>query len=241
MRRADRLFRLVQMLRRGRVQTAQHLAERLEVSVRTVYRDVADLLASGVPIEGEAGVGYRLRHFDLPPLMFTHDEIEALVLGARIVEGWADPELAMAARGVLAKVEAAVPGDADHWMRSTPLFAPKEHRGRRPGPELSLLRRALRARQRVSFSYVDEKGAASERTVRPLALAFYGAVWTLAAWCELRQAFRVFRLDRLVETEVGAEVPLEGGRNLEDFMAAMDAQMEVDLAAQAPYPAHAAS
>jgi len=127
MRRADRLFQIIQSLRRRDVLTAQQLAAALEVSERTIYRDVEELAASGVPIEGAAGVGYRLHGYDLPPLMFTEREIEALVLGARIVESWADSELGQAAATVLDKVESVLPPERRAAIRSTPLFAPKEH------------------------------------------------------------------------------------------------------------------
>lgn len=124
-RRADRLFRIIQILRRRRVTTARRLAEELEVSARTVYRDVQDLVASGVPIEGEAGVGYVLRRgYDLPPLMFTEDEIEALVLGARIVGSWADAALARAAGDVLVKVDAVLPPRLKHRLIDSPLHSP---------------------------------------------------------------------------------------------------------------------
>jgi predicted DNA-binding transcriptional regulator YafY len=222
-RRADRLFQLVQILRRGRVRTARQLAERLEVSERTVYRDVADLLASGVPIEGEAGVGYRLRNFDLPPLAFTRDELEALVLGTRIVESWTDPELRGAARRVLAKVEAVLQGEHPEWLRATPLFAPPDHWvGERVDDRLISLRRALREQRKVRFSYLDLAGKPSERTVRPLSLAFYGPVWVFAGWCEMREGFRAFRVDRMADLVVLEEgfVP-EPGKRLEDFLASM--------------------
>jgi predicted DNA-binding transcriptional regulator YafY len=131
-RRADRLFRLVQLLRRRRVNTATRLADELEVSERTIYRDVQDLIVSGVPIQGEAGVGYALPHgFDLPPMMFTAEEIEALVLGARIVASWTDQSLAKAAGGVLGKIEAVLPERLKPALDRTSLFAPKRPRVRR--------------------------------------------------------------------------------------------------------------
>ena len=124
MRRADRLFQIVQLLRRRRLTTAAQIAERLEVSERTVYRDIRDLSLSGVPVLGEAGVGYRLgRDFDLPPMMFTVDEIQALVLGARMVESWGDEELRRAARDVLTKVEAVLPPSKRHRVHDTALFS----------------------------------------------------------------------------------------------------------------------
>ena len=151
MRRADRLFQLVQVLRGRRLSTARQLAARLGVSERTVYRDVRDLVASGVPVEGAAGVGYRLRGFDLPPLMFTAEEVEALVLGARIVESWADPQLARAASEALAKVEAALPRERRHLVRDTPLFAPDDHARAEVTVDVAALRAAARESRRLRF------------------------------------------------------------------------------------------
>ena len=198
MRRADRLFEIIQILRSKRLVRAKDFAEKLEVSERTIYRDVADLVATGVPIDGEAGVGYVLRGgFDLPPLMFKEQEIEALILGARIVESWADPELAEAAGNVISKVEAVLPERLQRHMNETALLAPSQHYFEPIEFELGALRRALRRKCKVHFCYSDAEARASERTVRPLGLAFFGPVWLLAAWCELRQDFRSFRLDRM--------------------------------------------
>lgn len=222
MRRADRLFQIVQILRRRRLTTARQLAEMLEISERTVYRDIRDLVASGVPVEGEAGVGYRLRGFDLPPLMFSRDEIEALVLGARIVESWTDASLARAASEALAKIEAALPRDRSHLVRTTPLFAPDDHYQEEVKVDFSLLREAIRESRRLRFRYTDAQGSGSKRTVRGLGLSFYGPVWILAAWCELRQDFRVFRLDRMSDLEVLDSFPQEPGRTLHDFLQAVN-------------------
>lgn len=225
MRRADRLFRLLSELRRGRVTTAARLAARLEVSERTIYRDVADLAASGVPIEGEAGVGYRLRGFDLPPLMFEGQEIEALVFGARMVESWGDGELAAAARDALDKIAAVLPRGRAHLVEETRLYAPT-HR-ERPAERLPLasLRRAIRERRRVFLRYGDEAGRETERTVRPLALAFYPPVWLLLGWCELRDDFRNFRVDRCRAIELRSETfEPEPGRRLEDYLARLAAE-----------------
>jgi predicted DNA-binding transcriptional regulator YafY len=223
-RRADRLFQIVQILRRRRLTTARHLAESLEISERTVYRDIRDLAASGVPIEGEAGVGYRLRGFDLPPLMFNREEVEALVLGARIVQSWTDPELARAASEALAKIEAALPRDRSHLVDGTPLFAPSDHWRVETAVDLPTLRQAIRDSRKLRFRYIDAGGTQSERTVRPLGLSFYGPVWILAAWCELRQDFRAFRVDRIQDLEVlpGSFSP-EPGRTLQDFITVMNA------------------
>ncbi|HEX4954474.1 MAG TPA: YafY family protein [Thermoanaerobaculia bacterium] len=229
MRRADRLFRLLLQLRRGRVTTARQLAERLEVSERTIYRDVADLQASGVPITGEAGVGYQLRGFDLPPLMFDREEIEAIVLGARVVEAWGDEKLARAATELLAKVEAALPRDRCHLVEETRLYVPTYGERRVDRLPLSALREAIQQRRRLFLGYADEQGRESERTVRPLALAFHPPVWLLIGWCELRQDFRNFRVDRFRAHEILSETfPLEPGRTLADYLNAV----ERELAAQ---------
>jgi predicted DNA-binding transcriptional regulator YafY len=220
MRRADRLFEIIQLLRRRPTTRARDLAAALEVSERTIYRDVADLIGSGVPIEGEAGVGYVLRPgFDLPPLMFKETEVEALVLGLRIVESWADDELAEAATDALAKVEAVLPEGLRGFMENTALLAPAMHFTEPIGFDLADLRRAVRQRLKVHFRYTDVMSQGSERTVRPLSLAYFGPVWVLAAWCELRRDFRTFRLDRMRDFMVLAErFRPEPGRTLHDFL-----------------------
>jgi predicted DNA-binding transcriptional regulator YafY len=220
MRRADRLFDIIQMLRRTELTRAQDLAAALEVSERTIYRDVRDLITSGVPIEGEAGVGYVLKAgFDLPPLMFTEAEIEALVLGARIVETWADKQLGRAASDVIAKVEAVIPERLKGYMANTALLAPGERYMEPIGFDIAELRQALRSNHKVRFGYTDGAGEPSERTVRPLCLAYFGPVWMLAAWCELRTDFRVFRLDRMIGFEVSQErFRQERGKTLREFL-----------------------
>lgn len=202
MRRADRLFQIVQLLRGRRVVTAAELAEELEVSPRTIYRDVADLIGSGVPIEGEAGVGYCLpRGFDLPPLMFDDDEIGALVLGMRMVEAWGSRTLAARARSVLAKVETVLPDRLrprlDAVAMVVPPDLPADVRDR-----VELFRRAVDARRLLRFAYEDRHGAHSTRTVRPLVLAFWGTTWTASAWCELREDFRHFVPQRMTDVEL---------------------------------------
>lgn len=219
MRRADRLFRIIQLLRRRKLTTARQIAEELEVSERTVYRDVADLIGSGVPIRGEAGVGYALdRGFDLPPLMFTEEELEALVLGVRVVESWGDAALAQAARLVVQKVEAVLPSRLQERVGKAPLFAPGFHVPTESARELGTLRRAIRERRKARLSYVDRAAAATERTIRPLGLFFWGSSWTVAAWCELRDGFRGFRLDRVQKLELTEQrFEDEDGRTLDDF------------------------
>ena len=220
MRRADRLFEIIQILRRRSLTRARDLAERLEVSERTVYRDVRDLVACGVPIDGEAGVGYVLRGgFDLPPLMFDEQEIEALLLGARIVQSWADPVLAEAAADVVSKVEAVIPERLRRHMAETALLAPSNHFAEPMTVKPEVLRRAIRERQILAVRYSDAEERESERRLRPLALAFYGPVWLLVAWCELRRDFRSFRLDRMVEMTVLEEIfAPEPGKTLQDYL-----------------------
>ncbi len=226
MRRADRLFRIVQRLRRRGATTARDLAQALEVSERTVYRAVRDLVLSGVPIQGEAGVGYALgRSYELPPLMFDEEEIEALVLGARIVRAWADAKLARAAEEALQKIEGVLPPRLKQKLAEAALYAPDFHikAGIRSG--LSDLRQAVREQKKARFRYVDKAQAGSERTVQPLGLYYWGQTWTLAAWCELRQGFRNFRVDRIEGLSVTGErfekIP---GRTLADFVRQIESE-----------------
>lgn len=221
MRRADRLFRIIQLLRRRNVATAAWLAEELEVSERTVYRDIRDLSLSGVPIEGEAGVGYILRRgFDLPPLMFSEAEIEAMVLGARVVASYSDPAMAKAANEALARVEAVLPDRLKARLISTPLFAPGFMIPRDVLGKLAELRGALEARRKVRLAYISAEGDATDRCVRPLGLFLWGTTWSLTAWCELRDDFRTFRLDRMREMVITPErFADEPGRTIDDFFA----------------------
>lgn len=224
MRRADRLFRIVQALRGGRLVTARQLADRLEVSDRTIYRDIRDLMLSGVPIEGEAGVGYVLRRgFDLPPLMFERHEIEALVLGARMVQAWGGAGLAEAAQDALQKIAAVTPPALAERFERILLYAP----GHKMTPALRRrfdeVRAALDGRNLVDLAYRALDGRDSARRIRPLGLYFWGGVWTLAAWCELRQDFRTFRLDLITGFDRLDQVfRAEPGRTLADLMARID-------------------
>jgi predicted DNA-binding transcriptional regulator YafY len=222
MRRADRLFQIVNVLRRRRTATtATHLAERLGVSERTVYRDMRDLILTGTPIDGEAGVGYRIRPgYDLPPLMFDRDEIQALVLGARIVRQFGDPALARASDAILGKVAAIVPKDLAPLVSETRLFVPSTIGAGKSADALTLAREALIARRKLELSYAKADGAATKRTVRPLGIFFWGRTWTLAAWCELRQDFRNFRLDRIAaSTMLDETFEDEVGKALRDMLA----------------------
>lgn len=206
MRRADRLFQIVQYLRGGRLVTARALAERLEVSDRTIYRDIADLQSTGVPIDGEAGVGYVLRSgYDLPPLMFTRDEIVALVAGIRMVRSWGGISMARAAAEALVKIELVLPKAERERVTNITVFAPPMELAEAVRELIDLAEKAVEARNIVHFEYADQHGAKTQRRVHPLGLWFWGKVWTLVAWCETREDFRMFRLDRMVGLAVTGE------------------------------------
>jgi predicted DNA-binding transcriptional regulator YafY len=220
MRRADRLFQLVQLIRGRRLSTAAFLAQRLEVSERTVYRDVADLQHQGVPIEGEAGVGYRLgAGFELPPLMFSEGEARALVAATRLAQAWLDPQLARDAEQALGKILSILPRQTRAAAESLALYAPTFSVEPAIQQTLQSLREAVQLRRTVAMTYRDAAGQPSQRRVRPLGCFFWGKVWTLAAWCETRQAFRSFRLDRMDGLQVqDAVFKDETGRTLADFL-----------------------
>ena len=219
MRRTDRLFEIIQRLRRNRVVTAHALAEQLRVTERTIYRDVRDLVASKVPIEGAAGVGYSLRKgYDLPPLMFSENELEALLFGIRMVQNWSDNELGVAADAALAKIQTVIPANLRRMVDDRALWAPKDVRRVPLGFDLRRLRGAIRGHQKIRFRYHDEKGAETRRTVRPLTLWFYPPLWMAGSWCELRDDFRFFRADRMDEVEfLDESFPLEPGKSAEDL------------------------
>lgn len=231
MRRADRLFQVIQLMRRKRVVTAATLAAELEVSERTIYRDIRDLVLSGVPIEGEAGVGYMLRKgFDLPPLMFTEQEVEALVLGVRVVRSWGDAQLARAAGDALARVESALPERLRTRLENTPLFAPGFQVSQITLATLSTFRTAIDERRKVWISYTDPKESSTERAVRPLGLFFWGAKWSVAGWCELRDDFRTFRLDRIVGLKtLDDRFQPEPGKSLDDYFQMMSSEHGLEM------------
>ncbi|MEM1429605.1 MAG: YafY family protein [Pseudomonadota bacterium] len=219
MRRADRLFGIVQHLRGGRLVTAGQLAERLEVSPRTIYRDIVDLQGSGVPIEGEAGVGYVMREgFDLPPLMFTRKEVTALVAGARFVKAWGGAAMAEAAEEALVKIASVLPEDARARAEAVQVHAIGAEMTTALRRRIDEIDAAIEARALMSMAYTDENGQSTERHVRPLGLWFWGKVWTLIAWCELRQDFRMFRVDRIgALSPTGARFPPERDKSLSAF------------------------
>ncbi len=220
MRRADRLFQIVLLLGRGRAVTARTLAERLEVSERTVYRDMADLMASGLQVDGEAGVGYLLRAgAHLPPLMFDREELAALALGSRMVHGWADKALGKAAERALLKIESVLPVSGKGQLERQALLVPAFHIAPGQVAPLGALRGAIDGRRKIRFDYVRADGLATNRVVWPLGLFFWGGGWSLGGWCELRRDFRNFRLDRMSAPDVLAEIfTPDEGRTLADFL-----------------------
>jgi predicted DNA-binding transcriptional regulator YafY len=218
MRRAERLFRLVNEMRSHSVSRADDLAHHLEVSVRTVYRDIAHLQASGLPIEGEAGVGYLLRPgFDLPSVTFTYDQVDALAMGLSFVERTGDPALAAAAREARAKIQAGLPQPEARTLADAPFFTLR--RADQPshaGP----LRKAIRKRLVTELTYQDGAGLSSARRVQPLAIWSLPDGWMFSGWCELRQDFRTFRFDRISSLRVTEDVFADDDRkNLQAFLA----------------------
>ncbi|WP_417207957.1 helix-turn-helix transcriptional regulator [Antarctobacter sp.] len=222
MRRADRLFQIVQSLRGGRRTTAAALAEQLEVSKRTIYRDIADLQSTGVPIDGEAGFGYVLQEgFDLPPLMFDTDEIVALVAGARLVQAWGGAAMARAAEEALAKIDAVIPEAARARARAVHVHSLGLGMAPQLRARIDRIERAVDQSTRLELAYRDEAGAETRRVVRPLGLWFWAPAWTLVGWCELRDDFRMFRLDRIADMQEAGRFRPERGRKLADFYASM--------------------
>jgi predicted DNA-binding transcriptional regulator YafY len=222
MRRTDRLFDLIQILRDGKLHRAADLAEELQVSTRTVWRDMSTLMSSGLPIEGERGVGYLLREpITLPPVALTRDEFEALRLGVALVASAADPSLARAAANLRAKIAAVSPAGTQEAVADTFVFSSPE--AARAARHLGLIRRAIREHLTLDMTYRDLSGTETRRRVRPLQLEFWGRAWTLTAWCDLRNDFRVFRVD-LVESlahDGGAFLP-EPGKTIDDYLARHD-------------------
>ncbi len=221
MRRADRLYRITDYLRGRRLTTAQWLASRLDVSVRTIYRDIADLMHAGVPITGEAGVGYALaRKLDLPPLMFDRAEIEALAVGLRFTQAYGDDALRRAAERAQNKVRAIVPRALANHMREVPAFVTRK--GDDMSARLGELLRAIEERTVLQLTYRDVASTETTRCVWPLGVLFSAQAWTLVAWCELREDFRSFRLDRIAAlVSTTAQYPVQPDRTLQAFFHTM--------------------
>lgn len=224
MTKPERLLQIITILRSRRTaMTADELAERLQVSPRTIYRDIQSLELSGVSISGEAGVGYQLQaKSSIPPLMFTEQEIESLMLGIRLVNGWMDDELGAAADTALDKIKAALPEKMLHDLehRTTKFVVPEFYKHER-AKFAKDIRAAIEARHPITLNYEDEKKRASQRTIYPLGLIYWGATWTLACWCTLRDDYRSFRLDRIQTIHI--ENTLYDARyNLKSFLSQWD-------------------
>lgn len=231
MRRSDRLFDIIQVLRTARKPiTAAALAERLEVGVRTVYRDVATLQARRVPIEGAAGIGYVLRRgFDLPPLMFTADEIEAIAVAMRLLRRTGDRGLHAAAQNVLSKVTVGLPDLLGVHLAAPPFFVSSHGAPTPPVADLAAIRAAIRDERKLRIAYGDGKGDRTQRTVWPIAIAYYSESTLVSAWCELRNDFRHFRADRILNCDIlGDSFPVSGkelfARWQERFVVAEEAE-----------------
>lgn len=219
-RRADRLFQIVQILRGRRLTTAALLAERLGVSERTIYRDIRDLSISGVPVEGEAGSGYRLMAgFDLPPLMLTTQESEALMVAIRMLKTWGGESLSRSLESAQEKVLAILPTESRRKAEQTRVFAPGFGARQHSKSDFDLMHQAVSGQQVLTLHYRDEQGQFSVRDVQPLGLFFWGEHWVLVAWCEQREDYRCFRLDRCLEiAQTLRRFSERADRSLSDFL-----------------------
>ena len=231
MRRADRLFDIIQILRTAkRPVTAAALAEKLEVTPRTIYRDVATLQARRVPIDGEAGVGYILRRgFDLPPLMFTTEEVEAIVLGARMIPRLRDAKLQRAAESVLDKVTVVLPEQLREQLAAPRFYVSGGNARLAKGIDLGALRGAIRDNRKMRIVYMDEKGKRTRRVIWPIAMAYYVDVTVIGAWCETRKDYRHFRVERVASSSVLDEQFVSTPELLQGWMALGKERMEEPL------------
>lgn len=231
MRRADRLMKIVHFMRqRRRAVTANRIAEEFEISVRTVYRDIQDLMDSGVPIAGEAGVGYVIdKKYYLPPITFDADELEAIGLGINMVRQWTDDKFAGKANSAMEKVYAALPAELQGQMEQITTYVMDDQSELPWEISFSDIRECIRVRKKIAIEYADAGGQVTARTIRPLALMFFSPVWLLAAWCEKRRDFRHFRLDRISHCDFMNEVYAEEeGRDLTAYVKSDTAcQLEV--------------
>lgn len=217
MRRADRLMKITHFLRRRRrAVTAKRIAEEFEICTRTVYRDIRDLISTGVPISGEAGVGYLIdKDYYLPPMTFDMEELEAIGLGISVVRQWTDENFAIKANSAFDKIRAALPSGLQSEFQQVTTYAVLGETKLPWSVSFSHLRECIRERRKIYIDYTDENKKATTRVVRPLALLFFGPVWLLGAWCEKREAFRNFRLDRIDEIDYLDELfDDEAGKNL---------------------------
>jgi len=198
MRRVDRLFQIIEIIRSRKITTAEYLSQRLELSTRTIYRHINDLRLAGIPIEGSVGKGFTVAStFSLQPISLSDEEMDALAFGARLVESSADEDLAQAARQAFAKIEAISRTRKKRGVNDPQLFSGKQWLNKNDAKTLGSLRRAVNNNRYVDIDYLDLQDKTSSRRIRPLGLVFWGLNWTVVSWCELRQGFRVFRVDRI--------------------------------------------
>jgi predicted DNA-binding transcriptional regulator YafY len=207
MRRADRLLKVIQLLRRHRRPlTGARMAEELEISLRTLYRDIADLITDGVPIRGEAGVGYVLGEgYDLPPLMFNSDELDAVMLGLSWVARRGDQTLQRAAADTVAKIGTVLPEHLRAYFYDAPLITPPTFNQTQEKIDLAAIRKAIRTQTKITIEYEDESQKPTSRIIWPIAISYFDAQRLVVAWCELRQGFRHFRSDRVLDMRVMEE------------------------------------
>lgn len=227
MRKAERLFQLITLLRGRRLAiTANRLAEMLEVSERTIYRDIQVLMLSGLPIEGEAGVGYLLdAKFELPPLMFTSEELLALLVGSKMVQSWADKSLAKGANSAIEKITAILPDKLKNQSEHSPFVIPNYFRNEKYAMLSHEIRSAIESQSLLLIDYSDAKEQVSQRNIEPLGLVYWGAKWTVIAYCCLREAYREFRLDRIAHCKTLADkFELNDSKNLKHYLSVMEAK-----------------
>lgn len=225
MRKAERLNEIVHHLRRmHQAVTADTLAALFEVSPRTIYRDIQDLMDSGIPITGEAGVGYVIdKHYHLPPIMFDADEIEAIALGIGMVSNWTDAAFARKAKSAYEKIQATLTAPMIHELTQISTFSAPSRYKIPWKVNFTEVRECIRRKQFVTFSYLDLSDQVTERTIRPLALISFSPIWLLAGWCEMRQNFRNFRLDRISDFSVSSQrFRDEKGKALSDYLKEQD-------------------
>ncbi|MBB1387327.1 YafY family transcriptional regulator [Pseudoalteromonas sp. SG45-5] len=198
MHKSERLFQLVNILKSRRFAiTANELANKLKISQRTIYRDIQHLQSSGVPVEGEAGTGYLIADYDLPPMMFTLEELQALLLGSKMVSAWTDPQLAASAQAAITKINAVLPEKLKQQVEELPYLVPTFSHDKAHQKITLQLRKAITNKTCIEFHYLDVNQQPSHRITDPLGLVYWGAKWTLIAYCQLRSDYREFRLDRI--------------------------------------------
>jgi predicted DNA-binding transcriptional regulator YafY len=230
MHKSERLFQLVNCLRGRRYAvSAESLATELGVSVRTIYRDIQDLQSQGVPIDGEAGVGYVLTNGSLPPLMLTLGELQALLLGSKMVSHWTDPVFREQAENAIRKIEAVVPDTLKQALDDYPIMVASYDYDDRCQQATRVVREAIDARRCVELSYKDVNGTPSLRIIEPLGMVYWGGKWTLVAYCQLRQDYREFRIDRVVAAKC-CDQPFQtsNSKSMEHYVSLVKAKYGVE-------------